>query len=40
MSEGHAYKLCDYASVFLGTNMHFIYPGGVAIRKSFILTTV
>jgi len=23
-----------------GTNLHFIYPGGVAISKSFILTTV
>jgi len=40
MSEAHANKLYDYASVFPGTNLHFIYPRGVAISKSFILTTV
>jgi len=40
MSEVYAYELYDDASVFPGTNLHFIYPGGVAISKSFMLTTV
>jgi hypothetical protein len=33
-------RLYDYASVFFGTSLHFIYPRGVAISKSFILTAV